>query len=230
MNSKYPSRLPSNGFTFVELIVSVGILAVVVTLVTLVINPVELFAQARDAQRISDVIKLGKTIEWMTIAGKATGTTNRVYVSVHDQGSWCPTYAANLPTPNPGWYILCTDNTPTLVNGLGWLPFDFSGVLDNLSQASPSDKAYAASLQMSYSTEGAPLSALPVDPRVDVPKGYYYGYARSSKGFEFVAKMESKKYSLAQAQFDGGGDTSRFEVGSDLTAWSTAVYIPIIAD
>ncbi len=43
------------GFTLMELLIVIGILAVLSTVVVLVINPAQLLAQARDAQRISDL-------------------------------------------------------------------------------------------------------------------------------------------------------------------------------
>ena len=43
------------GFTLVELLIVIGILAVLATTAVIVLNPVELLKQARDSQRLSDL-------------------------------------------------------------------------------------------------------------------------------------------------------------------------------
>ena len=43
------------GFTLIELVIVIGILAILATVVILVLNPAQLLAQARDSQRISDL-------------------------------------------------------------------------------------------------------------------------------------------------------------------------------
>src|SRR3989344_1305406 len=43
------------GFTLIELLIVIGILAVLATITVLVLNPAQLFAQARDSQRLSDL-------------------------------------------------------------------------------------------------------------------------------------------------------------------------------
>ena len=43
------------GFTLIELLIVIGILAVLATVTVLVLNPAELFRQARDSQRLADL-------------------------------------------------------------------------------------------------------------------------------------------------------------------------------
>ena len=45
----------SKGFTLLELIIVIGILAILGTVSVLVLNPAQLFAQARDTTRIQDL-------------------------------------------------------------------------------------------------------------------------------------------------------------------------------
>ena len=45
----------NKGFTLVELLIVIGILAVLATTAVIVLNPVELLKQARDSQRLSDL-------------------------------------------------------------------------------------------------------------------------------------------------------------------------------
>ena len=42
------------GFTLVELLIVIGIVAILATIVVLVINPVELLKESRDSRRLSD--------------------------------------------------------------------------------------------------------------------------------------------------------------------------------
>ena len=50
------------GFTLIELLIVIGILAVLATITVLVLNPAQLFAQARDSQRVSDLSTLRSAI------------------------------------------------------------------------------------------------------------------------------------------------------------------------
>ncbi len=47
---------PSNGFTLIELLVVIGILAILAAAVIIAVNPARQFAQARNAQRRTDVL------------------------------------------------------------------------------------------------------------------------------------------------------------------------------
>jgi prepilin-type N-terminal cleavage/methylation domain-containing protein len=55
MKSKNISTLPRKGFTLIELVVVIGILAVLLTIVLVAINPARQFKQANDTKRRSDV-------------------------------------------------------------------------------------------------------------------------------------------------------------------------------
>jgi prepilin-type N-terminal cleavage/methylation domain-containing protein len=48
------STPPKAGFTLIELLIVIGILAILATVVVLVLNPTEMFKQARDSQRLSE--------------------------------------------------------------------------------------------------------------------------------------------------------------------------------
>jgi prepilin-type N-terminal cleavage/methylation domain-containing protein len=61
---KYVLRKPNSsiGFTLVELLVVIGVLAVLATVVLLAVNPGEQLARGRDSDRISAVTQLGKAV------------------------------------------------------------------------------------------------------------------------------------------------------------------------
>ncbi|MDD5547876.1 MAG: type II secretion system protein, partial [Candidatus Pacebacteria bacterium] len=67
-------------FTLVELVVVLGILAILATVTILVINPTELNRQARDAQRLSDLQTINSAIGlFQSYNYTLTGTANTVY-------------------------------------------------------------------------------------------------------------------------------------------------------
>jgi len=101
------------GFTLIELIIVIGILAILATVVVLVLNPAELLAQARDSQRMSDLGTIKSAIA--------------LYLAT-----------ANSPTigAGPTCTATCTQNpfsgtetvtTSTVVTGAGWVKVDLSG-------------------------------------------------------------------------------------------------------
>ena len=76
------------GFTLVELLVVIGILAVLTAAVILIINPVEYLRQARDVTRMSDLDSINKALSVLETQGITSfGTANTVYISIADNAS-----------------------------------------------------------------------------------------------------------------------------------------------
>ena len=94
------------GFTLLELIIVIGIIAILGTVSVLVLNPAQLFAQARDSNRLSDASTIEKAIGIYQTSGlTALGTTNIDYVSLPDTSSTCANLS--LPTLGAGWTYHC---------------------------------------------------------------------------------------------------------------------------
>ncbi len=207
------------GFTLIELLIVIGILAVLSSAVVIVLNPTQLFAQARDSQRLSDLESLSKAI-YFYIAftagqpGFSLGSSTLCYPSIalYIYDGFSPrncdgrftepgvlngfkrtlAYCYNY---NPGSCINFPNNPSMVVTGAGWLP-----------------------INLASSAVGSLLVILPVDP---INKGsgvsplyfYAYGVDTATSVFELNTKMESIKFKQYELK-DGGNDDNLYEVGS----------------
>ncbi|MEK7553580.1 MAG: type II secretion system protein [Patescibacteria group bacterium] len=185
-----------SAFTLLEILIVIGILSTLATVVVYVLNPAELLKQSRDAKRLSEIQTLDDAVRFYTFNSGTLdyGTSSVVYLSLPDSSTTCSSYS-NLPTLTGGWTYACKpESTYRKVDGTGWIPVNF-----------PSTQA------------GSSLSILPVDPTNN--NTYYYSYIPGS--WVLTAKIESAKY-LPIAQTDGGSDSARFEIGSNLALWESS--------
>ena len=186
----------AKGFTLIELLIVIAILAILATVVLLVINPVQMFAQARDSQRIYDINTLSNaTALYLTTATSPDLDHTGGFVCVTNYGATV-TGAAESFVGSGTIYAAFT----RVVTGLGWVPVAFTSI-----------------------TGGSPLNALPIDPTNTVASTYSYTYAcdNTNKWFEFDTNMESDRYrngasGANDVESTDGGDTSTiYEVGND---------------
>lgn len=182
------------GFTLIELLIVIAILAILATTVVLVLNPAQILAQARDAQRISDLSSIKSAIALYL----ATATTPAITtVSTCTLLTGCPVGA---PAGDGMFTTVETFDNTTEVNNAGWVRVDLTGT-----------------------SGGSSLSALPLDPLNT--GNYFYGYAGDSGSmtFELDGRLESQKYQGMMAT-DGGDKitcvtyiepTCYYEIGTD---------------
>lgn len=102
------------GFTLIELLIVIGILAVLATMTALVLNPAELFKQARDSQRMSDFKAIEKAIAYVRTMATSDPTFS-TQARHTGPGSLCGTV-----------FGACNANAITLVNGTGWVGIDLT--------------------------------------------------------------------------------------------------------
>ncbi len=159
-----------------ELLIVIGIMAVLATAATIVLNPAQLLAQARDSQRISDMNALKAAISlYLTdvttpslgACSTAVGVAGRTFTTAPTTGSFVGPVGA--------------DTTGTRVTtGAGWVDVNFGSI-----------------------SGGSPLAVLPIDPTNSGDNVYRYACNQTARTFELNACLQSSKY-LQKMNEDGG--------------------------
>ncbi len=167
-----------SAFTLIELLVVIAIIAILAVVVVLTLNPAQLLAQSRDANRVSDMATLNSALNLYTTdqAGASSfslGTSTNVYVSIADSSSTCGDLG--LPALPAGYSYACASGNRS-ANGTGWIPVDFQNI-----------------------SSGSPFGSLPVDPVNQTSSGLYYTYSPSNGQFMVTAVPESAKQKAALA-------------------------------
>ncbi len=199
--------MTKKGFTLLELLIVIGILAILATAAVLVLNPAELLRQARDSTRVSDLASLNSTL----------GLYATSYASPDfDFGGATPAIAAGTPfvcgtnkwtTYNHGVTATtsiggdyATDGASTTLrttNGLGWIPVNLGAM-----------------------SGGSPIAVLPIDPSGGANLNYSYACDSTLLLYELNANLESVKFTDVapdnKENSDGGDNGNIYEVGTKL--------------
>jgi len=207
------SKQQARGFTLIELIVTVAILAVLITIVVVALNPAEQLQRSRDAKRVADLdaiktainLYLAQATTTINLSGDPTANARCV------GGSGSSAFFANTATPN----TISGTGLAQVVTSTGQ-----TVATSSISMVSPVYTWMPALL--GQTPGGTPLGNLPLDPSTGagVSTSTYYAYAcRSNNTFELTARLESSyfKSDLNLIGTDGGNSSSTYEVGTDLT-------------
>lgn len=113
--------MKNRGFTLIEILIVLGIIAVLMTMVILTVNPARQFAQVRNTQRWSNLNSILSAIYQnmidnsgiFTCSAGALATSTTVMGSGTGQYNICsclvPTYIATMPfDPSTGSYTSCS--------------------------------------------------------------------------------------------------------------------------
>jgi len=173
------------GFTLLELLIVIGILAILATVVALVLNPAELLRQARDSQRLSDLRTINSAIGLWVSSATSTTLSGTTYCTVGtalfsgDSGS-------------------CTTNATTSIDGTGWVDINFQAIPGGspLSRL-PLDPSQTASLYYIFKSDNT-NTTFELNAAMESVK-YSNGGA---------ADVESNNK-------DGGDNPNAYEIGTD---------------
>lgn len=214
------------GFTLLELLIVIAIIAILSAILIFVLNPAETLQKGRDSQRISDFSTVNSALALLLttktdIAQSDLCTaTSTLYVSVPTSTGVFATdcnVAANYPTGGTStfasWGQKGTASALFPVNGTGWIPVNLSANIAG----------------------GSPIATLPVDPSNTKNKGtsatcpddttdrttrdFYYAYACTTNlTWEVSGALESDQFATKEDRDanDGGNTTKRYEIGTDL--------------
>ena len=164
------------GFTLIELLVVIAIIAILAIVVILVLNPGQLLAQARDSNRLQDLVTMSSAVNLLRTdrPSASLGTASLTYLSLPDsaatstQGDQCQ--GLGLPSSSVP-YACSSSSTFRKSDGTGWIPLSLSS--------------------LSY---GSPLGSLPTDPLNQSSSGLFYTYQTNGAQYEVTAVLESSKY------------------------------------
>ncbi len=200
------------GFTLIELIITISILAVLIAILVVTLNPAEQLARARDTKRVADLdaMKTGVNL----YLAQATGTVNLT----------SDTTANNRCIGGAGTVTFFMNSVPATAT----IPTNFTATVTSTGQLVSTSTSYVNGstwmpVLLGNTPGGTPLAVLPLDPTngtgVSTSSFYGYGCRSSNKTFEFTARLESTYFTsdLDLDGTDGGNSTSTYEVGTDLT-------------
>jgi prepilin-type N-terminal cleavage/methylation domain-containing protein len=106
--------MKNRGFTLVELLIVIAILAVLSVTVVVVLNPAELLRQARDSRRLSDLNAIHRAVS--------------LFLTDQSAATWAASYNCTATGTPPMGATGCTLSSSTAVNGTGWVDVDLTAV------------------------------------------------------------------------------------------------------
>ena len=193
------------GFTLIEFLVVIAIIAILSVVVILVLNPAESLRQSRDSNRVADMGTLTTALGIFSEdqSSGSLGSANTVYVSIPDPtatstlGDQCQGLGL-ISLPAAYSYHCSASSTYRNTNGTGWIPVAFSSI-----------------------SVGSPLGSLPIDPINTSSTRNYYTYTTNGTQYEVTAAMESQKYKLGGSNDiigpDGATLSTIYAKGSNLS-------------
>jgi prepilin-type N-terminal cleavage/methylation domain-containing protein len=215
------------GFTLLELLIVITIIAILSVALVFILNPGETLQKSRDTQRMSDLSTL-KTAIGIYLTSTSSPALDNVTNDLCLGGTGIKTIWYSADTTAPNGTITFPTTAPagftsgafvqrasaaasSPVDGTGWLPVKLTSIVG-----------------------GSPISNMPIDPVNRVVTGdstllvitndalvYRYSCRKSPLSFEIDAKLESQAYGVGgaddKAAKDGGNNSNLFEVGTDLT-------------
>lgn len=197
------------GFTLIELIVSIAILAILVAVLVVAINPAEQLSRSRDAKRVADLDALKSAMNLYL----ASATTT---VNLDGSGT------ANARCKNGSGTATIFFNSSAAATTTGAHDAGYAYAAKSISSTQTIGTAGWLPARFDWTPGGSPLSNLPLDPtNPGADSTYFYAYSceATNKQFKLSAVLESTyfKTDLNLDGNDGGATSSIYEVGTNIT-------------
>lgn len=194
------------GFTLLELLIVISIIAILSVIVILVLNPSEMLKKARDSQRTADLNTIKTTLGLYMVGTNVpylglNGTSN-TGCSAGSRYIWfSKSGVSGIVDTNATATSSASQSIAGKTNGTGWIPVNLSSL-----------------------SGGSPISSWPVDPvnsvaNLSAPSAtdLVYRYScNSATQFEVDASLESIA-NAAKLVADGGDNPTLYEAGTNLT-------------
>lgn len=239
----FGSKKREGGFTLLELLIVIAIIAILSIALVFMLNPAETLKKARDAQRISD-LKSVKTALGIMLTSTSTpsldgtfGTATPVVCLTKGDGTSAGALGAKIaysayPAPTSGvtatpgadavstgtfaaaGYAAASQAVAGKVDGTGWIPVNLKAL-----------------------TSGSPISSFPVDPvntasAIASASDLVYRYTcqngsvvvgKPAFTFEIDTVLESSAYAVDEDRDakDGGDNSAMYETGNSLNLLPT---------
>ncbi len=181
----FPSR--SKSFTLLELLIVIGIIAVLSTALIMVIRPAEQFRKGRDSSRVSQLDSLRTALNMALMENVSLGEDHTVYLSLPSNDPSCSDLSLP-PLPNLWTYHCSNSSNYRKIDGTGWIPINFTELVT------------------------VNLPALPIDPLNNTT--YYFTYTTGGS-YELTALLESSERH-EPAINDGDAFPGLYAVGTSL--------------
>lgn len=204
------------GFTLLELLIVIAILAVLGAITVFLLNPAETLKKARDSQRISDLATIKTALGIYLTATSSPRLDNTSGNTLCNGGAGADSIwmsSSDITDTQASSTALAivkpaSAAVAALTDGTGWIPVNLNSLVG-----------------------GSPISNMPVDPINNAVNGastngavtnealiYRYGCLASPLGFEVNVTLESSAFATEEDRDakDGGNNSSLYEVGTSL--------------
>lgn len=235
------SKSNQKGFTLLELLIVITIIAVLSVILIVALNPAETLKKARDTQRLSDLASLKTALGIFTTTVSVTSANDLDFTATSGVCLGVGITDATISYSYPSADQTCAVNVAESTSGDVTASSTFGGAGGNTDScryvAAASNPLVNGTgwvpVNLTSITGGSPISNLPIDPTntVSAPTTpastdlvYRYACQNASAGtapsyvFEFNAQLESNAFTSVddKRSKDGGDNDSYYEVGTSL--------------